>query len=77
MLPVEWHKLCDDAYYWHGCDPELQMLVADRSDARHAVYEYEGLHCHAAALEAGYASGNRQPSLQALQCWAVACKNTS
>ena len=55
------------------------MVVADQSHARHAVHVmYQDFHSLAAALEAGHASQDRQPSLQALQYWplAFACKKT-
>ena len=53
------------------------MVVADQSHACHVVHVMcQDLHDLAAALEAGHASGDRQPSLQTLQCWplAFACK---
>ena len=68
MLPVEWHKPWDAARCRRGSYSQLQMVVADQSHACYAVHVmYQDLHGLAAALEAGHASEDSQPSLQALQ----------
>ena len=77
MLPVEWHKLWNAAKSRHDFYLKLQMVVADHTQACHAVHVmYQDLCGLAAALEAEHAFWYRQPSLHALQYWplAFACK---